>query len=148
MIFYRGLGRRKKLRQFIVEEKPLWVCSRTALLISRSESDIIRWYYLYFIDALNVIWQVDLLAQKGKATAVIVCEETNTTLPRILVQDTRLALGQLGAYVKKQIIGLKSVAITGFKINNDLTSNFVIGKLGLYANHHGCILTKHFQSTV
>jgi filamentous hemagglutinin family protein len=26
-------------------------------------------------------------------------------------------------------------AITGFKINNDLTSNFVIGKLGLYANN-------------
>jgi hypothetical protein len=61
--------------------------------------------------------------------------------------------------------------ITKFKINNDLTSDFIIDKLGLYANdtndvniisraiklrgklqakairignHHGCILAKHF----
>ena len=67
------------------------------------------------------------LAQKGKATAVIVCEETNTTLPRILVQDTRLALGQLGAYVKKQIIGLKSVAITGS--NGKTTTKEMLGSI-------------------
>ncbi|MCK5818402.1 MAG: UDP-N-acetylmuramoyl-tripeptide--D-alanyl-D-alanine ligase [Psychromonas sp.] len=53
------------------------------------------------------------LAQTVQAAAVIVCQETTCTLPTILVQNTRVALGQLAAYVKKQIIGLKSVAITG-----------------------------------
>ncbi len=67
------------------------------------------------------------LAQTAQATAVIVCEETNCTLPSILVQDTRLALGQLAAYIKKQIIGLKSVAITGS--NGKTTTKEMLGSI-------------------
>ena len=53
------------------------------------------------------------LAEDAKASAVVVSEHTDCKLPVILVKDTRLALGTLGAYVKKQITGLRSVAITG-----------------------------------
>ena len=53
------------------------------------------------------------LAESANAAAVLVSEKTNCTLPAILVEDTRLALGTLGAYVKKQITGLRTVAITG-----------------------------------
>ena len=53
------------------------------------------------------------LVEKANASAVLVSEETNCKLPSILVKDTRIALGMLGAYVKKQIKGLQAVAITG-----------------------------------
>ena len=53
------------------------------------------------------------LAENARATAVLVSESSDCNLPTIIVKDTRLALGALAAYVKKQIVGLRTVAITG-----------------------------------
>jgi len=49
--------------------------------------------------------------QKG-AVATIVSESTQTFIPEIIVSDTKLALGQIGAYVKQQV-NPKTIAITG-----------------------------------
>ncbi len=50
-------------------------------------------------------------AEKG-ATAVLVNKVCETTLPQIVVADTRLALGKLGAAVKAKVAP-KTVAVTG-----------------------------------
>ncbi len=49
--------------------------------------------------------------QKG-AVAAIVSEPTQTFIPEIIVSDTKLALGELGAFVKQQV-NPKTIAITG-----------------------------------
>jgi UDP-N-acetylmuramoyl-tripeptide--D-alanyl-D-alanine ligase len=49
--------------------------------------------------------------QKG-AVAVIVSEPSQTHIPELLVADTKLALGQLGAYVKARV-NPKTIGITG-----------------------------------
>ncbi|PKF62239.1 UDP-N-acetylmuramoylalanyl-D-glutamyl-2, 6-diaminopimelate--D-alanyl-D-alanine ligase [Psychromonas sp. psych-6C06] len=54
-----------------------------------------------------------LEAQKLGATAFIVEQEGNIELPYVVVNNTRTALGQLGAYVKAKIKNLKCAAITG-----------------------------------
>ncbi len=54
---------------------------------------------------------VEVAEQKG-ASALIVSEPVDSTLPQILVQDTRVALGLLGAAVKQRVAP-KTVAITG-----------------------------------
>ncbi|MDN4503867.1 UDP-N-acetylmuramoyl-tripeptide--D-alanyl-D-alanine ligase [Alteromonadaceae bacterium BrNp21-10] len=54
---------------------------------------------------------VDVAEQQG-AGALIISEPVATNLPYILVPDTRLALGQLGAAVKQRVAP-KTVAITG-----------------------------------
>ncbi|WP_100643087.1 UDP-N-acetylmuramoyl-tripeptide--D-alanyl-D-alanine ligase [Alteromonas facilis] len=51
-------------------------------------------------------------AQEKGASAVIVNREVDTDLPQIVVEDTHLALGQLGAAVKQKVAP-KTVAITG-----------------------------------
>jgi len=50
-------------------------------------------------------------AQKG-AIAAIVSQKTNTKLPTIMVEDTRVALGLLGAAVKQKVAP-KTIGITG-----------------------------------
>jgi UDP-N-acetylmuramoyl-tripeptide--D-alanyl-D-alanine ligase len=50
--------------------------------------------------------------QKG-ADALLIHQQVVSNLPCILVKDTRIALGQLGAYVRQKISGLKCAAITG-----------------------------------
>ncbi|QUJ67095.1 UDP-N-acetylmuramoyl-tripeptide--D-alanyl-D-alanine ligase [Photobacterium sp. GJ3] len=55
-------------------------------------------------------------AQSSGAAAILVSRELETDLPQLLVDDTRLALGQLGAWLKAKMTrehGLKTVALTG-----------------------------------
>lgn len=52
-------------------------------------------------------------AASAGASALLVEQNNNSKLPYILVKDSRIALGLLGAYVKSQITGLQSAAITG-----------------------------------
>ncbi len=59
-------------------------------------------------DAHHFITEV---AAKG-ASAVVVDHAVASPVPQLVVADTRLALGQLGAYVRQQI-QLKTVAVTG-----------------------------------
>lgn len=47
------------------------------------------------------------------AIAAIVSDKQDNTLPQLLVQDTKLALGNLGKYVRVQRDDLKVVALTG-----------------------------------
>ncbi len=51
-------------------------------------------------------------AEEAGAVAVIASEEIETDLPVILVKDTKLALGELGAAVKREV-NPKTIAITG-----------------------------------
>ena len=51
------------------------------------------------------------VVNKG-ARALVVTRHLDVPVPQILVADTRLALGQLGAYVKSKL-ALKTVAVTG-----------------------------------
>ncbi|WP_354624421.1 Mur ligase family protein [Psychromonas sp. MME2] len=50
---------------------------------------------------------------ESRAALLLVHRKVNTGLPYILVKDTRIALGLLGAYVRDKIEGLKCAAITG-----------------------------------
>lgn len=52
-------------------------------------------------------------AEQSGARAFIVHKQRDSALPAILVDDTRIALGQLSAYVKSKIAHLKCAAITG-----------------------------------
>jgi UDP-N-acetylmuramoyl-tripeptide--D-alanyl-D-alanine ligase len=52
-------------------------------------------------------------AEQAGAKALILHNNSQTSLPAILVKDTRIALGQLSAYVKSKIAHLKCAAITG-----------------------------------
>jgi len=52
-------------------------------------------------------------AQQSGAKALLVHKENSALLPSVLVEDTRIALGLLGAYVKSKITALKCAAITG-----------------------------------
>lgn len=52
-------------------------------------------------------------AEQAGAALLLVHRHINSQLPYILVKDTRIALGLLGAYVKQQIAGLQCAAITG-----------------------------------
>tara|TARA_R110001583_G_scaffold67490_7_gene192917 strand:- start:26634 stop:28088 length:1455 start_codon:yes stop_codon:yes gene_type:complete len=52
-------------------------------------------------------------AQQAGASALIIHGQNDSTLPAILVKDTRIALGLLSAYVKSKIKNLKCAAITG-----------------------------------
>lgn len=52
-------------------------------------------------------------AKHSGAQALLVHCKSNSSLPSVLVKDTRVALGQLSAYVKSQIKQLKCAAITG-----------------------------------
>ena len=54
---------------------------------------------------------VDTAQEKG-ASAMVVSEPIKSDLPYILVEDTKMALGQLGAAVKKKVAP-KTVGITG-----------------------------------
>ncbi|WP_019615034.1 UDP-N-acetylmuramoyl-tripeptide--D-alanyl-D-alanine ligase [Psychromonas ossibalaenae] len=54
-----------------------------------------------------------LQAENAGAALLLVHQQSAATLPSILVEDTRIALGQLAAYVKQKIAGLKCAAITG-----------------------------------
>ena len=51
--------------------------------------------------------------ETAKAVCLLVHREVKTNVPYILVKDTRIALGKLGAYVKQKINGIKCAAITG-----------------------------------
>jgi len=51
-------------------------------------------------------------AENAGAKAIIASEDVNTTLPVIQVEDTKLALGLLGAAVKKEVAP-RTIAITG-----------------------------------
>jgi UDP-N-acetylmuramoyl-tripeptide--D-alanyl-D-alanine ligase len=52
-------------------------------------------------------------AQQAGAIALILHKNSNLPLPSILVDDTRIALGKLSAYVRSKIKHLKCAAITG-----------------------------------
>lgn len=54
---------------------------------------------------------VDIAKEKG-ASALLVSQTVNCSLPQLLVEDTKLALGQLGAWVKLQC-DVKTIALTG-----------------------------------
>ncbi|MFY8273936.1 UDP-N-acetylmuramoyl-tripeptide--D-alanyl-D-alanine ligase [Pseudoalteromonas sp. SSDWG2] len=54
---------------------------------------------------------IDVAEQQG-AVAVIVDHQVETNLPQLVVQDTRIALGVIGAAVKAQVAP-KTIAITG-----------------------------------
>ena len=54
-------------------------------------------------------------AQEKGAIALIVSREVNTELPYILIPDTKLALGQLGAAVKAKV-SPKTIGITGSSV--------------------------------
>ncbi|MEH2921698.1 UDP-N-acetylmuramoyl-tripeptide--D-alanyl-D-alanine ligase [Samsonia erythrinae] len=51
-------------------------------------------------------------AVKGGALALIVSKRLHINVPQLLVKDTRLALGQLGAWVRQQLT-VRVVALTG-----------------------------------
>lgn len=51
-------------------------------------------------------------AQQNGAKALLVSKAVESDLPQLLVKDTKLALGQIGAWVKEQA-QVKTVAITG-----------------------------------
>lgn len=51
-------------------------------------------------------------AEKACASAIIISEETKSSLPAIKVEDTKVALGKLGAAVKA-LVAPKTLAITG-----------------------------------
>lgn len=93
-------------------------------------------------------------AQQAGATALIVHQKNNVTLPSIVVEDTRIALGLLGAFVKSKIANLKCVAITGSNgktttkemlssiLNvNCRTENSVLATAGNFNNDIGLPLT-------
>ncbi len=52
-------------------------------------------------------------AQSAGAAILVVQRAVNTNLPTVLVKDTRIALGLLGAFVRQKISALKCAAITG-----------------------------------
>jgi len=54
---------------------------------------------------------IEQVAQKGCA-AIIVDHRQETNLPQIIVEDTRIALGKLGAYIKTKVAPI-TVGITG-----------------------------------
>ncbi|WP_278405066.1 Mur ligase domain-containing protein, partial [Pseudoalteromonas ruthenica] len=54
---------------------------------------------------------IDVAEQQG-AVALIVEHPVDSSLPQLIVADTRLALGQIGAAVKAQVAP-KTIAITG-----------------------------------
>ncbi|WP_435237250.1 UDP-N-acetylmuramoyl-tripeptide--D-alanyl-D-alanine ligase [Psychromonas sp. PT13] len=60
-------------------------------------------------DAHQFIKQVE----NSGAVSLLVHQKVETNLPYVLVDDTRIGLGQLGAFVKQQIKDLKCAAITG-----------------------------------
>jgi UDP-N-acetylmuramoyl-tripeptide--D-alanyl-D-alanine ligase len=60
-------------------------------------------------DAHQFIPQVE----SNGAICLLVQQKVETLLPYVLVDDTRIALGLLGAYVKQKITDLKCAAITG-----------------------------------
>ncbi len=51
-------------------------------------------------------------AAEQKATALLVSHRVNSSLPQLIVKDTKLALGQIGAWVCEQS-QVKTIAITG-----------------------------------
>lgn len=62
-----------------------------------------------FFDAHQFLEQ----AETAGAALLLVDHKTDSKLPSIVVADTRIALGLLGAYVKQTISALKCAAITG-----------------------------------
>jgi len=54
-----------------------------------------------------------LNAEKSGAGALLVHRKNSSSLPAVLVKDTRIALGLLSAFVKTKIANLKCAAITG-----------------------------------
>lgn len=52
-------------------------------------------------------------AENAGAGALLVDKQIQNSLPYIVVEDTRIALGLLGAYVRQKITDLKCAAITG-----------------------------------
>lgn len=52
------------------------------------------------------------VAEKKEAIALVVSEHVDTPLPYILVEDTKIALGDLGAAVKQRVMP-KTVGVTG-----------------------------------
>lgn len=55
---------------------------------------------------------INVAASKG-AVAAIVSQPTSTSIPQLVVSDTRLALGQIAAYRRQQHHDLTVIAITG-----------------------------------
>nr|WP_086938452.1 UDP-N-acetylmuramoyl-tripeptide--D-alanyl-D-alanine ligase [Thaumasiovibrio occultus] len=51
-------------------------------------------------------------AEMAGATALLVSHQVSSTLPQLVVEDTRIALGQLGAYVRQQLNPF-TLALTG-----------------------------------
>lgn len=93
-------------------------------------------------------------AIQSGAKALLVNQKSDTTQPTILVKDTRIALGLLGAYVKSKIANLKCAAITGSNgktttkelltaiLNNmNQAENAVLATAGNFNNDIGVPLT-------
>ena len=78
-------------------------------------------------------------AEKSGAIAFITHKKSNTTLPTILVKDTRIALGKLSAYVRSKISGLKCAAITGSN-GKTTTKEFLSAILGKFNQSEGAVL--------
>lgn len=82
---------------------------------------------------------LDKAASAG-ASVLLVEQINNSQLPCIVVKDTRIALGLLSAYVKRQITGLQLVAITGS--NGKTTTKELLTKiLTLFSTADGAVLS-------
>ena len=82
---------------------------------------------------------LDQAASAG-ASVLLVEQINNSKLPCIVVKDTRIALGLLSAYVKGQITGLKSAAITGSN-GKTTTKELLTQILKLFSETDGAVLS-------
>jgi len=82
---------------------------------------------------------LDQAASAG-ASVLLVEQINNSKLPCIVVKDTRIALGLLSAYVKRQITGLQSAAITGSN-GKTTTKELLTQILVLFSETDGAVLS-------
>jgi len=66
-------------------------------------------------------------AQQSGAKALLVHQKKSALLPSIVVEDTRIALGRLAAYVRSKVSALKCAAITGS--NGKTTTKEMLGAI-------------------
>lgn len=79
-------------------------------------------------------------AEKAGAGVLLVHQKNGSSLPSVLVQDTRIALGLLGAFVKAKIANIKCAAITGS--NGKTTTKEMLGAiLNTFSGSEDSVLT-------
>lgn len=78
-------------------------------------------------------------AQKSGASALLTQKTSNSTLPTVIVTDTRIALGKLSAYLKSKISHLKCIAITGSN-GKTTTKEMLSAILNKFSNKKNSVL--------